>query len=259
MDVPRLQCVCSSTIPQWHVAARNFSRVCHAQWRLSLRNTDMQGDVITDSLSMSIEPPETPEPRRTGHRNWDLLASVVAITISAASLFTAYHTSHSMERLVHASSWPALQLDSSNETAEGAATLTFDIHNTGVGPAQIHDFKIVVDGQPVSSQGWLIDNLAESCCSEARAEALAAAGGDRLAMLGPDTTNRVASRSLAPNEWVSAIRWPKTDGNAALWRQVDLARQSGRIQMRACYCSVFDECWVANSHKFPQQPVRSCS
>ena len=207
---------------------------------------------------MSIEPAETPEPRRTGHRRWDLLASFVAITISAASLYTAYHTSHSMERLVHASSWPALQLDSSNETAEGAATLSFDIHNTGVGPAQIHDFKILVDGQPVSSQGWLIDNLAKACCNEARAEALAAAGGNRQAMLGPEATNRISSRSLAPNEWISAIRWPKTDSNAVLWRQVDLARQSGRIQMRACYCSVFDECWAANSHKFPQQPVRSC-
>jgi len=185
---------------------------------------------------MSIEPAETPEPRRTNHRGWDLLASFVAITISAASLYTAYHTSHSMERLVHASSWPALQLDSSNETAEGAATLSFDIHNTGVGPAQIHDFKILVDGQPVSSQGWLIDNLAKACCNEARAEALAAAGGNRQAMLGPDATNRISSRSLAPNEWISAIRWPKTDSNAVLWRQVDLARQSGRIQMRACYC-----------------------
>jgi len=179
---------------------------------------------------MSIEPAETPESLRTGHRSWDFLASFAAITISAASLYTAYHTSHSMERLVHASSWPALQLDSSNETAEGAATLSFDIHNTGVGPAQIHDFKILVDGQPVSSQGWLIDNLATACCNEARAEALAAAGGNRQAMLGPDATNRISSRSLAPNEWISAIRWPKTDSNAVLWRQVDLARQSGRIK-----------------------------
>ena len=79
---------------------------------------------------MSIEPAETPESRRTGHRGWDLLASFVAITISAASLYTAYHTSHSMERLVHASSWPALQLDSSNETVEGAAT------REGSGPFQ---------------------------------------------------------------------------------------------------------------------------
>src|SRR4029450_9353739 len=232
---------------------------------------------------MSIEPAETPEPRRTGHRDWDLLASFVAITISAASLYTAYHTSHSMERLVHASSWPALQLDSSNETAAGETTLSFDIHNTGVGPAQIHDFKILVDGQPLSSQGWLIDNLTKvccnearaealadaagnrpthnppkACCNEARAEALAAAGGNRQAMLGLETTNPVASRSLAPNEWISAVRWPKTDSNAVLRRQGDLARQSGRIQMRACYCSVFDECWAANSHKFPQRPVRSC-
>jgi hypothetical protein len=207
---------------------------------------------------MSIEPAETSEPPRTGHRSWDLLASLVAITISAASLYTAYHTSHSMERLVHASSWPALQLDSSNGTTEGGAILSFDIHNTGVGPAQIHDFKILVDGQPVPSQGWLIDNLIKACCNEARTEALAAAGGNRHAMLGTDMTSPVASRSLAPNEWVSAIRWPRTDTNAVLWQQLDLARQSGRIQLRVCYCSVFDECWTANSHEFPQQPVRSC-
>src|SRR5262245_29828006 len=126
-----------------------------SQWRHSLCDSDYCNEKFLPGGWMSIEPAEIPESRRTGHRSWDLLASFAAITISAASLFTAYHTSHSMEKLVHASSWPALQLDSSNETAEGAATLSFDIHNTGVGPAQILDFKILVDGQPVPSQRWL--------------------------------------------------------------------------------------------------------
>lgn len=46
--------------------------------------------------------------------------------------------------------------------------------------------------------------------------------------------------------------------NEPLWRLVDEARQAGRITTRVCYCSVFDECWIAGGKAFPPAPVDRC-
>ena len=77
-------------------------------------------------------------------------------------------------------------------------------------------------------------------------------------MLGIDYTQPIASSFISPREEATALRWPRTDKNQELWQLVDAARQQGRITMRACYCSVFDECWVAESKLFPPRPVESC-
>ena len=54
------------------------------------------------------------------------------------------------------------------------------------------------------------------------------------------------------------VRWPRGDGDAALWDYVDEARRNGRIKLRACYCSMFDECWVAKSDDIRPAPVEHC-
>jgi hypothetical protein len=55
----------------------------------------------------------------------------------------------------------------------------------------------------------------------------------------------MAHTFLSLNEEATALPWPRTDDNQALWKAVDQARQHGRITMRVCYCSVFDE-WLAS-------------
>jgi hypothetical protein len=47
-----------------------------------------------------------------------------------------------------------------------------------------------------------------------------------------------------------------TDANAAVWHRLDVARL--KITMRACYCSVFDECWETNLWQTSTKTVRSC-
>jgi hypothetical protein len=100
--------------------------------------------------------------------------------------------------------------------------------------------------------------VAEACCREVYQKALRRAHDDTQTLLGFITSQPLASTFLSPNQHEPALTWARTEENAELWRSVDQARQRGRITLRACYCSVFDECWIAETNKFPPRPVRNC-
>jgi hypothetical protein len=159
---------------------------------------------------------------------------------------------------VQANSWPFVQLGSGNATDDGAHELSFNLENVGTGPARIHTFDFEVDGEPINRQGNYLYELLNSCCSTEFEAAVERAGGDRINAVGHDLTSPASSRFLAPNNGFSAIRWGRTEQNLALWTALDHARQTGRITMTACYCSVFDECWIARSHRFPPEQVANC-
>ncbi|GAM99520.1 hypothetical protein U91I_03174 [alpha proteobacterium U9-1i] len=207
---------------------------------------------------MALEGIEPPEPRKTGHRWLDVVVALLALFMSVLSIFVAQHTSQTMERLVHANSWPFLQLGSGNSNDERVAELVFGVSNVGTGPARIHSFDVIIDGRPISRERNMTYGIIEACCSEEFEAAVARSGGDRLAAVGYDLTSPASQIFLASNEEVAPMRWTRSEINHELWTAVDMARQTGRIQMRACYCSVFDECWIAETNVFPPTPVASC-
>jgi hypothetical protein len=162
-----------------------------------------------------------------------------------------------MQKLVHASSWPVLTLGSGNMNDNHEHLISFGLRNAGIGPARIHSFDFLVDEKPVHAR-WLIKGIIEACCADALKAAMARAGGDDHKAFGDDYSTPIARTFLSPNEEKSALGWPRTEGNAALWDAVDEARKKGRILTRACYCSVFDECWVAEPGAFPPREVAKC-
>jgi hypothetical protein len=208
---------------------------------------------------MSLEPIETPEPKKTGHRWLDMVVALLAVSMSVLSIFVAQHTSETMERLVHANSWPFLQLGSGNSNDERQAELVFYVSNVGTGPARIHSFEMFVDGEPLPTDRNVTYGTIMKCCEQEFATAVERAGGDHIEAVGYDLTSPVSERFLAPNDEIAAMRWVRTDTNRELWTAVDQARQTGRITMRACYCSVFDECWIAETGVFPPTPIDSCT
>jgi hypothetical protein len=193
------------------------------------------------------------EHHKTGHHLLDVVVSVCALITSTVSILLAYHTGHNMERLVHANSWPALQLRSSNSGADGRV-LGFNITNAGIGPARIHTMEFLVDGVAIE---WRQDvaPLLEACCAEPFRRARDATGkrwDDNL------YTYPIAGSFLSPRESVPAFGWRRGDAEAEVWEALDRARIDRRVTMRVCYCSVFDECWLVETVKFPPGPVSSC-
>lgn len=207
-----------------------------------------------------MEQPEPPaEIKKTGSRWVDILLSVSAIFISGCSLYLAQDSSRAMERLVQANSMPFLQLSSGNVSEDGEyGSLSFFVENAGTGPARIHTFSYLVDGEEIEMEGRVVSNLIRACCGPGFDAAVAASNGDVTTALGYDLSSPVANTFLAAGGSTTALIWARAPQNETLWREVDVARQRGRISARACYCSLFDECWVAETNQFPPRPVNSC-
>jgi len=207
---------------------------------------------------MTDETPLSPQdPKRTGHRWLDMAVALFALLISTVSIFMAQQSNQSMERLVRAGSWPFVQLSSGNADDEGERELAFAVENVGTGPARIYSFAVEVDGERLSASGHLLTNILRACCKDTFDAAVAEVG--LTAVFGAEVSSPVARRFLAPNAAVIAIRWPQNEQNAALWAELDQARQGGRIVTSICYCSVFDECWVARSNAFPPEEIAGCA
>ena len=201
---------------------------------------------------------DSPEPARTGHRWVDLVVAVTALSISGLSIYVAQSTNQRMERVMRASAWPFAQLGSGNVGDDGEHAIAFGIDNVGTGPARIYSCEMQVDGQPVPQGGHMLTNVLHACCDAEFSAAVERADGGMVAVYGSEVSAPVSRRFLAPNAEVTAIRWPRNDANSTVWHALDMARQQGRITMSVCYCSVFDECWVARTGTFPPDEIDSC-
>lgn len=207
---------------------------------------------------MTVEPINAREPKRTGRHWLDMVVALSALLISTVSIILAHNSNQSMERLVRASSWPFIQTGSSNVSDAGERELAFGVTNVGTGPARVYGFQMTVDGAPLPAHAHLLSALLHACCEAEFSAAIEQVGGEHDAT-GDDISSPIAPRFLAPNESVYVFRWAHTEQNADLWRALDQARQQGRIAAAICYCSVFDDCWVARSDAFPPVEVDSCS
>jgi hypothetical protein len=192
--------------------------------------------------------PETHhEPHRTGHRWGDLSIALAAILMSMVSLFVAIGHGRTMERmadanarLVAANSWPFLQYDTSNLRTDGSPALTLAVANVGVGPARIESLEIWWHDQPVASA----EALLEACCGAHPAPAGSPRDDPRRTRY---SQGLVASRVLRAGEVQTMIDFPHPDVAAtaatAVWDRLNTERVN--LRLRACYCDVFDDCWVS--------------
>jgi len=176
----------------------------------------------------------------------DHAIALAALFISLCSLGLAMHHAHSMRQLVEANSRPFLQFITSygEERGKGnyAQVLTVTVSNPGAGAARVEDFAILVDGRRVTAWPEAFALLDPRATPEA---------------LGDMTYVDVAPSYLKAASDMLALRWPRTDANAALWDAlIDQGRR--RVEFEACYCSIFDDCWLEKSRVFRPAPVRSC-
>ncbi len=184
----------------------------------------------------------------SGHRWFDITASVCAMVVSFASLYLAIHHGHVMQemaeanaRMVTATSWPRVSYSTSNVDANSQPTLVrFTLANKGIGPASVDGMEVSYEGKPVKS----VHELLKACCSSEGSS--------------PGLTWQLSTANgeiLRPGEEKHFLHIHKTT-DAALWQRVnDLP---GKVTVKACYCSVFDECWVTDSTAKKAAKVAAC-
>ncbi len=192
--------------------------------------------------------PDGPDahPRKTGGSRLDLALALAAIFISGVSLYVAIEHGKTERDLVAANSWPFLQANLSNLYGP-THDLAFGLTNAGVGPAKVESYEVAYQDAPVRSP---VD-LLRRCCglSPDRATTIAQVNNGVEASLVDDTVLRAGE----DNE-VVIVRRAKVNPEVVSRFQDALLK----LSFRACYCSVFDECWTTNLRSTHVTRVKTC-
>jgi hypothetical protein len=153
-----------------------------------------------------------------------------------------------MDRLVAANSWPFLMYGTDNRDPQGKQRITLKVVNAGVGPARIQTFEVWWRDQPVASA----DELLQRCCVANQQ----LSNDPNLARALHLVIGLIAPGVLRGGDSEEFITLERTDTNADVWEHLNTARLE--IKMRACFCSVFDECWVTSLVQTSARRIAAC-
>lgn len=197
---------------------------------------------------MNKSNPETPpseEPLSRSDRialRISVIQTVLAVTglfMGTVALYAALNEADAVRKQQQAIVWPNLQLERHYSGRPGEESIEFIATNKGIGPALVRSMTVAVDGDP--AENWpdvitQVTEVKEISMSNASLGGQAISAGEDLRMLGLYTPfNKL--------ETIKAMR---------------KAHDEGRIILEACYCSVFDDCFVTRSDKGGGAPVPQC-
>ena len=184
-------------------------------------------------------------PRPVGHRWIDLILALSAVFISAISLYVAVEHGRIERQLVQANSWPFLQVDGEYSTR---STTRISLVNAGIGPAKLESFQVLYRGTPVPD----LYTLLSRCCGLALTP-----DGRRVQLPKGLSIADPSNEVLRPGEDRVVIEVPASP------EQHDISdlflKASDSITFDACYCSVFDQCWISNLASLRPREVRACA
>ena len=185
-------------------------------------------------------PPAAAPPARGGR--FELVVGASAILLSVVSLFVAISANRTQERMLAASIWPSLLFNTSNTAPDGTPQLGIDLLNRGTGPARVRWLEMYYRDAPLAD--WR--ELLQRCCASSPAQVEEVYG----------ISSGVQNRVLGADEWVRMLQIQPEDAPDAVWKALDQERQN--VRMRACYCSVLDDCWIFDSEREDPEPVARC-
>lgn len=148
-------------------------------------------------------------------------------------------------KLVRANSTPLLTFGHGNASDKGERQIGFELANVGTGPARIVWFELRLDGKPMAGMGAAIRALSPTSVE-----------GAALSF----TSSPAAPRILGANNSTQIFVWKLPDDKdeyRAAWEVLDKARFK-RIEVEACFCSVFDQCWQSKLSADVPRPVDRC-
>jgi hypothetical protein len=180
-------------------------------------------------------------------RHWtEYVATVTALAISLISLWVAVGTEDANRKMVAATSWPFLQVDTRNVDAQGRPDIALSVVNSGVGPAKVESFEVSWRGKEyLGSAAYLRD-----CCGREHVPFPSKPGQTSV------FTGGVAGTVIRAGESRVFLDMPLGPDNGAAWHVLDRTRFE--MHFRICYCSVFDECWLTTLVGLEPQRVSKC-
>ena len=202
---------------------------------------------------MIPDPEISSDIHKTGHPLADKAVAFSALFVSLCSLGIALHHGRTMQRLVEANSRPFVQFSLGNDSQTGdvaSRDLTLSITNPGAGAARVEKFSVLIDGKVAPSIGDALMQLAGFDSGASLSTETQTLGAMTVADIAPSYVKAGSDQVL--------LRWPRTEKNAAIWDRISSAGDK-HVTFEACYCSIFDECWIENSYTFRPTPVKTCT
>jgi len=167
----------------------------------------------------------------------DAIAAIAATVVAVASLVLLVDQTRTQRRQLAAAVWPSVRVGYSNfEDPEHPKHRLFLV-NGGVGPARIQSFAITWHGKPVTR----IDEWSRASCPAA--ERGWTYGTQTGTLLLPGAQATIASHIRGPHDEDACIR----------------DDMLGNAEVRVCYCSALDDCWVVARGADEPTPVRDCA
>jgi hypothetical protein len=186
-------------------------------------------------------PPDERRRSHSGFRFQRYLGSAVAIVVSMISLGVALSANHTQERLLAASAWPSLEFGTGNRDDDGRDVIRLEMGNNGVGPARLRGVQVRYHGERAHNAYALL----RQCCG-----------------LGNNPANTVTSgtrgRVLKAGDTITLFMLYREANDPDVWKRFDHERFD--VELRACYCSVLNDCWMydSTSADADPDPIASC-
>ena len=166
-----------------------------------------------------------------------LATSFFALSLSAYQARLMNEQTRLMQNQSRASVWPYVAIGYSINDEGESRGYTWQVSNDGVGPARIETVTMTLDGKPV--RRWR--------------ELFRALLGDADV---PATFSQVYGRVLPPSTnretTIDALHLTDMAQAKAFFAAQD------RIEMTICYCSVYDDCWIARKQDPNVRPAERC-
>lgn len=201
---------------------------------MSTENADKQTQHAGTSVSPSAADTQRLFLRLTF---WQTVLSVVGVFIAVVALYAALAESSAVRQQTAAAVWPYAQLQIEDYDVGDEAGFTIMLRNAGVGPAKIRAVQLVIEGDAMSDWDEVIRRLDGS-------------------PEGAHSRNFINRRVLSPDESVELFATMEP----ALVRRLRSAIAEPETFMQYCYCSIFDDCWLADSRTMTAGPeaVEAC-
>ena len=165
------------------------------------------------------------------------LTSLLALAVSIFALAIGAWQTRLMQGQARASVWPHLSIGYTYNSNMDENGFIWRVDNTGVGPARIESISLTLDGKPMKTWSDVLHAL--GFAGQMRVSTTSLSGE----VIPPSLNRETAIDTIRINERVPA----KTFKEA-----VD------RFRMDVCYCSVYDDCWVAHWQQKNVEAVDRC-
>ena len=177
---------------------------------------------------------------RLSEQNLNLTLALCAVLISIASFYATYIQANAAEQQVKAMTLPLLQYGTGNVDAQtNEPVLSFSLTNGGVGPAIVKTVTFKYNGK---SSTDFFDFLRDCCIKEFK-QLNSTSRKELNLSKGGYVTSLVNNVVVPAQDKIEFYKLYKGELSESLWSKLNIERRT--LKVETCYCSLLDECYLA--------------